>query len=205
MSSVSAPSNIQTAVLSSDEVSAPSTSSSDTNPTDTTSTATSLHHADTTSTSSSAISAAISSSTVSDPASKMPPNGNEPGAAPHLLTSPASSNGSPCQDNGFQVSSEEEAKVETTEKPTKEDTEDEELEMIEKNKSTDLDKKKETDQTEKKKESGKPALDNDDLPRKESLEESVKTEEDTPSDVGKEGERSREDVISEAQEQEETS
>lgn len=71
--------------------------------------------------------------------------------------------------------------------------------MMENNKST-----KETDQTENKNESGKPALDNDDLPRKESQEESVKAEEDTPSEVGKESERSREDAASEAQEQEET-
>ncbi|XP_013883335.1 cell wall protein DAN4 isoform X2 [Austrofundulus limnaeus] len=202
MSSVSAPSNIQAALLSPDEIPAPSTSSSDTNPTDTTSTATSLNHADTTSTSSPAISAAISSSTVLDPVSKVTPSGNKSGAAPHLLTSPPPSNDSPCQDHDLQTSCEEEAKVEKAEKPSK--VEDKELDMIKNIESTEPEKKKETVLKETKSENDKPALDKSDLPRKEVQKESVKTEDDTMSEPGKEGEQSRDDVISEPQEQEAT-
>ncbi|XP_017295707.1 mucin-5AC isoform X2 [Kryptolebias marmoratus] len=195
-SSASAASDIQAAALS-PNISVPSTSSSDTNPTDTTSTATSLNRADTTSTSSSATTAAISSPAASDPVPKMPPADKESGAAPHLSTSPAPSNGSLCQGNDLQTSCEEDTKVEKAEKLTKGGTEDEELKMIEKSKSAELDKKKS--------ESDKPALDNIDSPRKEEQEESVKAEEDPVGAPAKEGERSEDDVVvSEPRDLEET-
>ncbi|MEQ2269422.1 hypothetical protein XENORESO_004395 [Xenotaenia resolanae] len=206
MDSASSPVIIQSAA----NISAPSTSSSDTNPTDNASTATSLDRADTTSTSSSAGIAAISSPhiTGSDPVSTIPPD-EESSVTPHCLSSPAPPDGDPLQGTDLQTLHEERGEREKPGKPTKTDTAvDDPSEMIKQTKSSELDEKKEVAHSEKKSESDsdKPVVDNGNVTRKEVQEEIVKAEQDALSEPepGTEGERSRHDAANDAQEQEET-
>ncbi|XP_043994072.1 flocculation protein FLO11-like isoform X2 [Gambusia affinis] len=206
MDSASSPATVQSAA----PFSAPSTSSSDTNPTDTASTATSLNRADTTSTSSSAGAAAISSPhiTGSDPAFTIPPD-VELSATPRCFSSPAPPDGEPHQDKNLQTLHEERREGEEEPgKPTTTDTVDKPSEEVKQPKSGVLDEKEEDVHGEKKSESNsdKPLVDNGDVTRKEVQEESVRAEENAPSapDPGAEGERSRDDTVNEAQEQEET-
>lgn len=81
-------------------------------------------------------------------------------------------------------------------------------EEVKQPKSGVLDEKEEDVHGEKKSESDsdKPLVDNGDVTRKEVQEESVRAEENAPSapDPGAEGERSRDDTVNEAQEQEKT-
>ncbi|XP_054892919.1 uncharacterized protein LOC129364366 isoform X2 [Poeciliopsis prolifica] len=202
MDSASSPATVQSEA----PISAPSTSSSDTNPTDTASTATSLNRADTTSTSSSAGAAAISSPhiTGSEPVFTIPPDG-ELSATPRRFSSPAPPGGGPRQDEDLQTLHEERAGGEEPGKPT---TTDSVVKPSEEAKSGDLDENKEDVHGEKtnKSDSDKPLVDNSDVTRKEVQEESVIAEANALSepDPGAEGERSRDDTVNEAQEQEET-
>lgn len=82
--------------------------------------------------------------------------------------------------------------------------EDKEPDMIKSSESTEPEEKKGTVLQEMKSENDKPALDKCDLPRKEAQKESMKVEDDTVSEPGKEGEQSRDYIISEPQEQEGT-
>ncbi|XP_072236591.1 uncharacterized protein [Leuresthes tenuis] len=201
MSSVSAPTIIQSAT----DTPIPSTSSSETNPTDTFSTATSFNRADTTSTSSSAHTTGSDtpfsnnvSTTLTPPVSSLPPADNS-SATSHHLTSPAPSNHSPGQDCVLQTPHEERAGEEKTEKPTEKGI-DEELDMVQKSKSVELDEKK------SERDNAKLTLDNSDVTRKEVPAESVKAEEDTLGEpaAGEKSDRSRDEAVTEAQKQEET-
>ncbi|XP_014835937.1 PREDICTED: mucin-5AC-like isoform X1 [Poecilia mexicana] len=205
MDSASSPATVQSDA----PISVPSTSSSDTNPTDTASTATSLNRADTTSTSSSAGAAAISSPhiTGSDPVFTIPPDG-ELSATPCRFSSPAPPDGEPRQDKDLQTLHEERGEGEGPGKPTTDIAVDKPSEEVKQTKSGDSDEKKEDAHGEKKSESDsdKPLVDNGDVTRKEVQEESVRAEENALSepDPGAEAERSRDDSVNEAQEQEET-
>ncbi|XP_054473129.1 mucin-2-like [Anoplopoma fimbria] len=198
------------------DISVPSTSSSETNPTDTTSTATSLNRADTTSTSSSATGAAICSPlmTDSDPpftydvsTTVTPTIDNSSATTPHL-TSPAPSIDNPGPD--LQTSPEKRSSVEPAEK----DTADEKLEMVQNSEQTEADESKKlvNGGKESKSENEKPALtSNSEVMMKEVQEESVKPEEDTmKTEVGmaepasgKDGELFKNKVEIEGEKQEE--
>ncbi|XP_038164566.1 mucin-5AC-like isoform X1 [Cyprinodon tularosa] len=201
MDSASSPAKVQSAA----HVCAPSTSSSDTNPTDTASTATSSTRVDTTSTSSSAGTAAISSPhiTGSDPVSMIPTD-EETDAPPHRLSSPAPPDGIPQQDKDLKTPLEEGKEREKPGKSTKTDTAvDEPSETVKQTKSPELNVKKEVVQSEKKSESDsdKPEVDNGDVTRKEVQKESVKAEEDALPELVTEAEKSRDNAVSEAQEE----
>ncbi|KAM4596494.1 uncharacterized protein V3H82_016960 isoform 2-T2 [Fundulus diaphanus] len=206
MDSATSPATLQSAAQLS---AAPSTSSSDTNPTDTASTATSLNRADTTSTSSSAGAAAISSPHVSgsDPVSTIPTD-EESSATPHRSGSPAPPDGDPRQSKDLQMLHEEQGEGGKPGKPTKTDTVDEPSEMVKRTKSSELDEKEEVVHSEKESDSDgdKPVVDNGDVTRNEVQEESVKAEGDALSEPEPVtwGERSRDDTVNEAQEQEGT-
>ncbi|KAM4592261.1 uncharacterized protein PAE49_011891 [Odontesthes bonariensis] len=206
MSSVSAPTITQSAT----DNPIPSTSSSETNPTDTFSTATSLNRADTTSTSSSAHTTGSDtafsnnvSTTLTPPVSSLPPADNS-NATSHHLTSPAPSNDRPGQDCVLQTPHEERAGEEKTEEPTDKGI-DEELDMVQKSKSVELGEKRNVvDSGEKSKwDNDKLTLDNSDVTRKEVQAESVKAEEDALGEPA-ESDRSRDEAVTEAQKQDET-
>ncbi|XP_029310493.1 flocculation protein FLO11-like [Cottoperca gobio] len=161
------------------DISVPSTSSSETNPTDTPSTATSLNHADTTSTSSSASTAAICFPlmTDSDPlntndaSTTLTPTTDNSSAASQHLTSPD-------QNNDFQTSPDEISSVEPADKGTA----DEEPEMVKKSELTEKDESKKANDggKETENENQKPALTSDsEVIMKEVQEESVKPEQHT--------------------------
>ncbi|XP_035992437.1 mucin-5AC isoform X2 [Fundulus heteroclitus] len=204
--SATSPATLQSAA---EPSAAPSTSSSDTNPTDTASTATSLNRADTTSTSSSAGAAAISSphASGSDPVSAVPTD-EESSATPRRSGSPAPPDGDPRQSKDLQMLHEEQGEGGKPGKPTKTDTVDEPSEMVKRTKSSELDEKKEVVHGEKESDSDgdKPVVDNGDVTRNEVQEESVKAEGDALSEPEPvtAGERSRDDTVNEAQEQEGT-
>uniref|UniRef100_A0A1A7X6W9 CARMIL C-terminal domain-containing protein n=1 Tax=Iconisemion striatum TaxID=60296 RepID=A0A1A7X6W9_9TELE len=204
----SAPCNIQPATLIPADVSAPSTSSSDTNPTDTTSTATSSNRADVTSTSSSAHTAAISSPhiTGSDPIPAVPPIDDDSSGSSHHLTSQAPSNGSLCPDSDLQTSCEDGAREEKAEDSTKKDIAvDEELEMTDKSAKLDVKNGVVSSEKQSKSDNDKPAPDNSNGTGKEVQEESVKAADEAPPEpaLGKECEQSGDDAVTMAQEQEE--
>ncbi|XP_076583645.1 uncharacterized protein LOC143318975 isoform X2 [Chaetodon auriga] len=204
------------------DISAPSTSSSETNPTDTTTTTTtSLNRADTTSTTSSATAAAISSplptdsdppysnnvSTTLSPTISGLPTPDNSSATSHYLTGPAPSNSG--QDNDLQSFSEERSSVEPAEKET-----DEELEVVQKIKQTDTDDSKKVIDggKESENEEEKPARVNSKVIKEELQEESVKPEEDAvKTEVGmaepaswKDGELFSDEGVIEGKKQEET-
>ncbi|XP_070824762.1 uncharacterized protein [Chaetodon trifascialis] len=204
------------------DISAPSTSSSETNPTDTTTTTTtSLNHADTTSTTDSATAAAISSplptdsdppytnnvSTTLSPTISGLPTPDSSSATSHHLTGPAPSN--PGQDNDLQSFSEERSGVEPAEKET-----DEELEVVQKIKQSDTDYSKKVidGRKESENEEEKPARVNSEAIKEELQEESVKPEEDAvKTEVGmaepaswKDGELFSDEGVTECKKQEET-
>ncbi|XP_031702404.1 cell wall protein DAN4-like [Anarrhichthys ocellatus] len=198
MNSISTSTVTHPALPSPAEISVPSTSSSETNPTDTPSTASSLKHADTTSTTSSATAAAICSPlmTDSDPpytynvSTTLTPTIDNSSATTHL-TSPAPSHDNPGQD--LQTSPEERSNVE----PAEMGTADEKLEKVKKSKQTEMDESKKVVDggKESKKENEKPALtSNSEVIIKEVQEESVKPEEDAiKSEVGMAEPASRKD------------
>ncbi|KAF7211980.1 uncharacterized protein [Nothobranchius furzeri] len=200
----SAPCNIQPSTLIPGDVSAPSTSSSGTNPTDTPPTATSSNRADVTSTSSSAHAAAISSPhiTGSDPIPTLPPTDDDSSGSSHHLTGQAPFNGNLCPDSDLQTSCEDGAREEKAEESTKEDNAvDEEPEVADE--SAELDVKKEVVSTEKesKSDNDKPALGNSDVTGKEVQEENAADEAPSEPALGKEGERSGDEIVTKAQEQ----
>ncbi|XP_049420442.1 uncharacterized protein LOC125881352 isoform X1 [Epinephelus fuscoguttatus] len=196
------------------DISVPSTSSSETNHTDTPSTATSLNRADTMSTASSATTAAICSPLMTD---SDPPYTNNvsttltstidnSSATSHHLTSPAPPNDSSGQDNDVQASPEERPSVEPTERGTADDK----LEMVHKSKQIEVDESKKVVDGGKESESEneKPAL----TSNSEVIMTEVKPEEDTvKAEVGmpepasgKDGDLHSNKETTEGQKQEET-
>ncbi|XP_027137438.1 flocculation protein FLO11 [Larimichthys crocea] len=199
------------------DISAPSTSSSETNPTDTTTTTSSLNRADTTSTPSSAAAAAISSPLLTDSdqpytdnisttISDLPTTDNS-SATTHHLTSPAPSNEGAGQDSDLQASPEERSSVEPT-------ASDKEREMVQKSEKAAMDESKKVaiGGKESENEKDKPALVNSEVISKEMQEESVKPEEDAvKTEVekaepasGRDCELSRDEGVIDGQKQEET-
>ncbi|CAG5855472.1 unnamed protein product [Menidia menidia] len=208
-SSVSTPAIFQSATFSPTESPAPPTSSSETNPTDTCSTASSLKRADTTSTSSSAHSAGPDpsfssnvSSTIAPPVAILPPADNL--SATHQLSSPAPSIDSPGQDF---VSQEEGALVEKIEKPITDKVTGEELGVVQKSKPAESEEKREVIEsgTRRESDSDKLMLDNSDVIREEVKADSVKVEEGTLGEpaVGglEQSDRSRDEAVTKAQKQ----
>lgn len=121
------------------------------------------------------------------------------------MTTPAPSHDSPGQDNDLQTSAEEKSAVQPAEKGTAE----KEPETVQKSKIPEMDEKKEVIDGEEKKSGGDeetPTPGDSEVTRKDMQEESVKAEEDTAAEPasGKEGERSKDEVVVEAQKQEET-
>ncbi|XP_068444703.1 uncharacterized protein [Clinocottus analis] len=183
MNSISTSTITHPATPSPAEISVPSTSSSETNPTDTTSTATSLNRVDTTSTASSATTVAICSPLMTDAdppytydvSTTQTPTIDNLSATTHHLTSPAPSNDNPSQD--LQTSPEERSSVEPAEKGT-----DEKLEIVQKSKQAEIDENKKVADggKESKNEKEKPPLtSNNEVIMKEVQDESVKPEENT--------------------------
>ncbi|XP_028257706.1 mucin-5AC-like [Parambassis ranga] len=211
---------IHTAMPGPTDISTPSTSSTETNPTDTTSTATCLNHADTTSTASSVANAAISSPLIADsdrpisnnvsitltpPIASLPAPDNS-SATSHHVTGPTASNDSPGQGNDLQTSPEEKS---GTEQPGEKGTADEEPEVVQK--VTEVVEKKEKGPDCKKKidsENEKMTPVRSEVTRKEEQGENVKAEEDTAAapGSGKGDEQKRDDnkATTKGQKQEET-
>ncbi|CAI5645619.1 unnamed protein product [Oreochromis niloticus] len=183
--------------------SVPSTSSSETNPTDTTSTATSLNRAETTSTASSSTTGAISSplTTGSDPPfpnnvdAKLTPTISSPPTTDNTSSAAPPASDSPGQDNVIQTS-DERSGVGPAEKGT--------ADGEQKSKVLEADEKKEV--VDSQSQSEKPTVAPSEPTTKEEQGESVKAEADTPAEpaAGEEGERCTEEAVIVGQKQEET-
>ncbi|XP_005915284.1 mucin-5AC isoform X1 [Haplochromis burtoni] len=184
--------------------SVPSTSSSETNPTDTTSTATSLNRAETTSTASSSTSGAISSplTTGSEPPfpnnvdTKLTPTISSPPTTDNISSAAPPANDSPGQDNVIQLS-DERSGVGPAEKGTAADGE-------QTSKVLEADEKKEV--VDSRSQSEKPTMAQSEPTTKEERGESVKAEADTPAEPAavEDGERCTEEAVIVGQKQEET-
>ncbi|XP_069030217.1 uncharacterized protein [Embiotoca jacksoni] len=198
VNSISTSTIVNPATPDSADLPGPSTSSSQTNPTDTTSTATSLNRADTTSTTSSA---AVSSPLVidSDPLFSTNVSTTLTPTISNHLTTLAPPNDSAGQVNDLQRSPEDTSSKEPAEKETADEQQ---------SKLTEMDEKKEVVESGKKSNSDneKPTMVSSDLTTKEVQEVSVKAEEETRAEpaAGKEGERSSDEGAIEGQKQEET-
>ncbi|KAM8894559.1 uncharacterized protein AB9W97_011111 isoform 2-T3 [Spinachia spinachia] len=195
------------------EISVPSTSFSETNPTDTTSTATSLYHADITYTTSSANAAAIGSPLMTDSHplftysvnTTLPPTTDNVSAAAHHLTSPVLSSDNTNQD--LLTSPEESPSGE----PAENGTADGKLKMVQKSEQSEMDEcKKVVDGgKENKNENEKVALAaNTEVRLQEEQDENVKPEEETTKSMvetvsGKDGElcRNKKEIGGQKQEQ----
>ncbi|XP_039867341.1 putative GPI-anchored protein pfl2 isoform X2 [Simochromis diagramma] len=183
--------------------SVPSTSSSETNPTDTTSTATSLNRAETTSTASSSTSGAISSplTTGSEPPfpnnvdTKLTPTISSPPTTDNTSSAAPPASDSPGQDNVIQIS-DERSGVGPAEKGT--------ADGEQTSKVLEADEKKEV--VDSRSQSEKPTMAQSEPTTKEERGESVKAEADTQAEPAavEDGEGCTEEAVIVGQKQEET-